>query len=52
MDVERPSPSATYYKKVGRWPTRQINMNTSQIDSIIVSVVGEHWTKVEMRVTR
>jgi len=27
-------------------------MNTSQIDSIILSAVGEHWTKVVMVIAR
>jgi hypothetical protein len=27
-------------------------MNTSQIDSAILSVVGEHWTKVAMVIAR
>jgi hypothetical protein len=27
-------------------------MNTSQIDSIILSAVGEHWTKVAMVIAR
>ena len=27
-------------------------MNTSQIDSVILSVVGEHWTKVAMVIAR
>jgi hypothetical protein len=27
-------------------------MNTSQIDSVILSAVGEHWTKVAMVIAR
>lgn len=27
-------------------------MNTSQIDSVILSVVGEHWTKVAMVIAK
>jgi len=27
-------------------------MNTSQIDSVILSTVGEHWTKVAMVIAR
>lgn len=27
-------------------------MNTSQIDSVILSTVGEHWTKVAMVIVR
>lgn len=38
------------------WQTKygqgKINMNTSQIDSVILSAVGEHWTKVAMVIVR
>jgi Protein of unknown function len=38
------------------WQTKygqsKIRMNTSQIDSVILSVVGEHWTKVAMVIAR
>jgi hypothetical protein len=36
------------------WQTKngQSHMNTSEIDSVILSAVGEHWTKMAMVIAR
>jgi hypothetical protein len=35
-----------------KYGAKKIQVNTAQIDSIILSAVGEHWTKVAMLIAR
>jgi hypothetical protein len=52
MDVEKPCPSTAHFEKIGSGLQGKIHMNTSPIDSVILSAVGKHWTKVAMVIAR
>ena len=46
---ELPAVSQFWQTKYGQ---AKIHMNTPEIDSVILSAVGEHWTKVAMVIVR